>query len=257
MSITTKDEYFGNLDILRNVNQPSYALLPAAEKIYDIDVNDRTISNQRVTIVEKDHKSKTLYFSIDRFVDYMDLSQTQCVIQYNVEGKSRFYPVPYYDIYTKISEGKMIFPWNLSYALTKNTGTIPFSVRFFRIGTFITENNDAELIFTYNFNTLPSYVHVEKALTELQIDENDEVYLQPGDREIIMEYVDRKMQTLSRKVYWTVLEDDFTDTTIDVSTEIQEDILDIFDQIEADKKEENTPSDENIPSDEGIVPEVE
>ena len=33
MSVTTRDEYLGNLDILQKVNQPSYALLPAAEKI--------------------------------------------------------------------------------------------------------------------------------------------------------------------------------------------------------------------------------
>lgn len=238
MSITSRDEYLGNLDILQNVNQPAYALLPAAEKIYDIDVETRTISNQKVVIVEKDHKSKTIYFSIDRFVDYMDLSQTQCVIHYNVNGKTHFYPVPYYDVYTKISEGKMIFPWNLSYSLTKVTGNIPFSVRFFRVGTFITEDNNAELILTYNLNTLPSYIRVEKALNELQIDKNDETYLQPGDREIIMEYVDRKIMTLNRKIYWTVLSDDFTDDIVDVVPEVQEDILDILDKMEEDKKKE-------------------
>lgn len=74
MSITTQIEYPANLDILQNVNQPAYALLSAAEKIYDINIDNRTISNQNIVVVEKDHKSKTIYFSVDRFVDYMDLA---------------------------------------------------------------------------------------------------------------------------------------------------------------------------------------
>jgi hypothetical protein len=74
MSTTTHIEYPANLDILQNVNQPAYALLSAAEKIYDINIDNRTISNQNIVVVEKDHKSKTIYFSVDRFVDYMDLA---------------------------------------------------------------------------------------------------------------------------------------------------------------------------------------
>lgn len=244
MSVTTQNEYFANLDILQNVNQPAYALLPAAEKIYDIDASSRSITNQRVTVIERDHKSKTLYFSIDRYVDYMDLAQTQCVVQYNAGGRTRFYPVPFYDVYTKVSEGKIIFPWNLDYSLTKTPGSIQFSVRFFRIGTQITENNDAELILTYNLNTLPCSLVVEKALVELQLDEDDDSYLQPGDVDIIMEYVDRKMQTLSRKIYWTIVDDNFTDSSIDISAEVQEDLSDILDALEENRNKIETPEEE-------------
>jgi hypothetical protein len=67
--------------------------------------------------------------------------------------KTCFYPVPFYDIYTKIEEGKIIFPWNLDYNVTKEPGSVQFSIRFFKIDTRITENNDAELILTYNLNT--------------------------------------------------------------------------------------------------------
>lgn len=242
MSITTQYEYFANLDILQNVNQPSYALLPAAEKIYDIDVDERLINNRNITLVEKDHKSKTLYFSIDRYVDYMDLAQTKCIIQYNTtneEGKvrTRFYPVPFYDVYTKVEEGKIIFPWNLDYNVTKTAGSVPFNIRFFKVGTRITEDNNAELILTYNLNIQPSWVKVEKSLYESMIDKDDETYLQPGDVDILMEYVDKKMQTLSRKIYWTVLSDEFTDSTIDVSAELQEDLLDVLEAMEDETQE--------------------
>lgn len=241
MSTTTHIEYPANLDILQNVNQPAYALLSAAEKIYDINIDNRTISNQNIVVVEKDHKSKTIYFSVDRFVDYMDLAQTHCIIQYNAGGRTHFYPVPYYDIYTKSSEGKIIFPWNLSYNLTKNSGAIPFSVRFFRLGTFLTKDNNAELILTYNLNTLPSYIRVEKALTELQIDKNDQSYLQSGDKEILMSYVDSRVAGLSRKIYWTIVEDNFVDDTIVIVPELQKDISDIIEQSEKNKEENSSP----------------
>lgn len=42
--VTTAQEYFANLDLLQNVNQPAYALLPTDENIYEIDVNTRTIA---------------------------------------------------------------------------------------------------------------------------------------------------------------------------------------------------------------------
>jgi hypothetical protein len=242
MSITTQYEYFANLDILQNVNQPSYALLPAAEKIYDIDVDERLINNRNITLVEKDHKSKTLYFSIDRYVDYMDLAQTKCIIQYNTTDeagkvRTRFYPVPFYDVYTKVEEGKIIFPWNLDYNVTKTAGSVPFNIRFFKVGTRITEDNNAELILTYNLNIQPSWVKVEKSLYESMIDKDDETYLQPGDVDILMDYVDKKMQTLSRKIYWTVLSDEFTDSTIDVSAELQEDLLDVLEAMEDETQE--------------------
>lgn len=241
MSYTSVDEYKANLDILQNINQPSYALLPAAEKIYDINVEERMINNPNIILVEKDHKSKTIYFSIDRYVDYMDLAQTKCIIQYNTEvrgiKRTCYYPVLFYDIYTRLEEKKIIFPWNLDYNVTKNAGMIPFNIRFFKVGTQITENNDAELILTYNLNILPSTVQIKQSLIELDVDDNDLSQLQPGDFDILMEYVDKKVSALNRKIYWTVVDDSYTAPTIDVTAEIQEDLLDILEGMEQIKEE--------------------
>ena len=132
---------------------------------------------------------------------------------------------------------EIIFPWNLDYNVTKNAGSVPFNIRFFKIGTRITDNNDAELILTYNLNIQPSWLKVEKSLTELQITENDSSYLQPGDFDIIMQYVDNKIEMLNRKVYWTVVADDFTGSIIDISADIQEDLEEILDAMEKDKEE--------------------
>lgn len=228
--ITTEDKYSSNLDILQNINQPAYALLPAADKIYNITINNRKIDNQNITIVEKDHKSATIYFSIDRYVDYMDLAKTKCIIQYNTKNRTYYYPVPFYDVYTKVLEKQIIFPWNIDYSVTNTPGVIPFSIRFFKVGTELSGNNEEKTVLTYNLNILPSQLVVEKALTEQQIDKNDESYLQPGDFEKLMAYVDTTMQTLSRKIYWTVLNDDYKNTTVDVSAELKDQLLDIIEE---------------------------
>lgn len=225
--ITTEDKYFSNLDILTNINQPAYALLPTADKIYNVDVNTRKISEPKITIVERDHKSATLYFSIDRFNDYMDLAHTKCIIQYNLDGKTHFYPVPFYDIYTQHSEKKIVFSWNIDYSVTHQAGTVPFSIRFFKTGTTMVNDNKLESIITYNLNILPSYLIIEKALIEAQITDKDEDYLKAGELEQLMNYVDLKMQTLSRKIYWTVLNDNYNQSNIDVSAPLQDQFLDI------------------------------
>lgn len=226
--ITAESKYLGNLDVLQNVNQPSYVLLPNADKIYNIDVNTRKIDNPNITLVEKDHRSSTIYFCVDRFIDYMDLAHTKCIVQYNIGNKTHYYPVPFYDVYTKAIDGKIVFPWNVDYSVTKAPGVVTFAIRFFKVGEYLDKDNNPQLALTYNLNILPTTLTITKALIEQQFDEKKEAYLEPGEVEKIMVYVDKTMQTLSRKVYWTVLNDDFTDTTIDVSGEIKERLLDTF-----------------------------
>ena len=113
--VTTADEYFGKLHLTLNENPPAYARLPSAENIYNIDAKTRVVDAPEFLGVERDHKSEVIYFVIDRKVDYMDLSQTCCVINYvnDVTNMARSYIVPFYDIYTLATEGKMLVPWNL------------------------------------------------------------------------------------------------------------------------------------------------
>lgn len=218
--VTRENEYFANLDVLQNVNSPAFALLADAEIVHDIDLKTRTITPISVTILEKDHKSEVLYFSVDRYMDYMDLAKTCCIIQYNIDNTTRFYPVPFYDVYSKAPAGKIVFPWCLDYNITKKSKIIEFSIRFFQIGTQLDENNIAQYVLTYNLNTLPASLGIKKGMTEYHLEKNDEIYLQPGDKEIIMNYVDNRMSTLSRKIYWSVLDDSYSDDHIN-TTEIQ------------------------------------
>ena len=88
--ITTAEQYNANLHLLHNTNPPTYATLPHADNIYNIDVNTREIDAPRFLAVEKDNVSETIYFIIDRYADYMDLATTSCIITYtNALGKTR------------------------------------------------------------------------------------------------------------------------------------------------------------------------
>ena len=73
--ITAREDY---LDLLYRVQDPNrqdkIIKLPADEPIYEIDLDSRTIKAPKFLSVEYDHNSETIYFSVDRFFDNIDLS---------------------------------------------------------------------------------------------------------------------------------------------------------------------------------------
>lgn len=144
--ITTANEYYANLAYIQDYNFPVQAVLvPSDERLYDVDLHTRTVSMPEFLSVETDHKSETIYFKVDRFFDYMDLSTVACVIQYiNARGESYYYPVPFYDCITFNEENKMLIPWNIDGSATVAPGTVKFSIRFYKI---------VEGKFIYNLNT--------------------------------------------------------------------------------------------------------
>jgi hypothetical protein len=127
--ITTTQEYFANLDILQNVNLPSYALLSENNQPYEINLSTREVNAPKFLSVSKDARSETIYFIVDRYADYVDLSTTCCVIYYNnanVNRGTRIYAVPYYDVYQQ--KNKIIFPWILDSTVSELAGQVEFSI---------------------------------------------------------------------------------------------------------------------------------
>ena len=80
MAIIKEQEFLSNLYAIQSLNPPSYVLFPDKKKTYNIDLATRTIDAPAHLSVSKDHESETIYFKIDRFHDYMDLTNTTCVI---------------------------------------------------------------------------------------------------------------------------------------------------------------------------------
>mgnify|MGYP003292556184 CR=1 FL=1 len=152
MSSIPEQDYLSQLYMIQNQNPPSLVLFPSVKRVYNIDLLTREIETPEFLSVAKDHKSETIYFQVDRYHDYMDLSNTICVIEYIVPGdKSRIphlYIVPFYDTSTYAGDGKMLFPWVVGGAATSQPGTLEYAVRFYKI-----EGEGKERKIVYNLST--------------------------------------------------------------------------------------------------------
>jgi hypothetical protein len=155
--ITTPRDYYNLYHRIQSENAPSLAiLLPTDEKIYNVDLNSRVVETPEYLGVERDHRAEVIYFKVNRFYDFYDLTQAVCVIQYiNALGESRAYIVPYYDIDTLSghdnTQGEqddiILFPWIIDQETTKVRGPIQFNIKFYKL----TDNGSRYL---YNLTTL-------------------------------------------------------------------------------------------------------
>lgn len=150
--ITTPEQYKEQLWLIQNENFPKKVILPHAEKIYNIDYKTRIVESPEFLSVLKDHKSENIYFSIKRYVDYIDLAETACIIQYEIsDGSTGIYPVPFYDLISLNEKGneRILFPWLIDGQATAISGPVKYAIRFYRLD----RNGDH---FVYSFNTLES-----------------------------------------------------------------------------------------------------
>ena len=142
---------------------------------------------------------------VDRFVDYMDLATTCCVITYtNVAANiSRIYHVPFYDIYTYATEQKMLLPWCLDANVAKTPGTIEFFIQFFKTGEEIDlKNNVKNIVLQYNLNTCTAKSKVLSGMTMKSMEED--YILNANQFEILSEAINNVAQY--RQTYWTIID---------------------------------------------------
>lgn len=197
MSSIPEQEYLSQLYIIQSQNPPSLVLFPETKRIYDIDLNTRTIDAPQMLSVSNDHKAETIYFRVDRFHDYMDLSNTVCVIQYVTPNNEVFvYPVPFYDVVTEKKNKKMILPWCIDGLATKYKGMVEYSVRFYRL-----EEKDQEYKLIFNLST---QVAASEVLEGMQVSELSK------DFDISVERYEQILQEIDKikreGVYWDILD---------------------------------------------------
>jgi hypothetical protein len=193
--ITTPQEYYAYLHQIQSNNPPTLALIPNREKIYEINLNDRTVETPEFLSVEKDHASETVYFIVDRYYDYVDLSQMICAIHYvNAAGQARIYPVPFYDVQTYSKDRKMLIPWNIGAGATAAAGTIKYSIRFYRL-------NELGTAFEYNLNTLTMYSKILHGMDAQALAPEDFTFSQDQFSLLVQMIEDISRQDL----YWTDL----------------------------------------------------
>lgn len=201
--ITTAEQYNANLHLIHNSNPPIYAALPNADNIYNIDLEERTVNAPEILGVELDHVAETLYFIVDRNAGYVDLATTSCLITYtNALGKTRFYIVPFYDIYTYKDVDKMVFPWCLDANVLEAPGIVEFSIQFFKVGL----NAEQDNVIQYKLNTLPAK---SKVLPNMKVKQFSEGYqLNASQFETLSNRLDNieKWQQENYSIFWTILD---------------------------------------------------
>ena len=135
-----------------------------------IDVQNRTINvpkNIDSLGVQYDHRSKAVYFEIDRYINDVDLLTQTCVVQWingDIEkGNMGFYPIILYD---NSIAGKLTLVWEIHNEATQIAGDIHFALRFYTL-------ND-QRTFDWNFNTLPAKSTIKDTL-DVQMDSTIEI----------------------------------------------------------------------------------
>lgn len=214
MSIIKEQEFLSNLYAIQSLNPPSYVIFPDSKTIYDIDMSARTITAPEHLSVSKDHDSETIYFRVNRFHDYMDLSNTTCVIQYiTPDQKAHLYAVPFYDILTEKSNNAIIFPWCIDGNVTKYSGIVQFSIRFFIAEQTVVEeesiDQDGNVVtedvikykLIYNLATLPAESRVMDGMEVSDLESNFDISATAA------EYLLNLINDIKREgVYWDILD---------------------------------------------------
>lgn len=177
---------------------PSNVYLPFAHNIYEVDLNTRKINGPAYLSVRRDHKAEVIYFKLDRYFDYMDLSNTVCIIQYLIpdENIPRIYIVPFFDTSTYFKDNKILIPWVVGGAVTSKAGKVEYSIRFYKIQ----RENDNDIKLVYNLSTLPA---ISEILYSLEGD--GEIMNVAYDVEIATHWQDLIDQVKNSQTTWTVL----------------------------------------------------
>ena len=183
----TPTEYQRQLDQLLNLADS--AKIPTTiteEPVFNVDMNTREIEvpkQFRNLAVYSDHMAETIWFAVDRYYDGVDLYRKRVAVQYvNALGEEGLDVLDTYDHnvsgdrqsdvynsdddrgrYNKIAEGEILIAWKLDYAVTKASGPIQFSLRFFEV------DSDSQTTLAYNLTTKTASVNI---LNGLYITEN-------------------------------------------------------------------------------------
>lgn len=171
LGITSLEEYYNWLPELKadEEGKPTvFTKLPLDEPYFEIKANTRAITipdefKKNGVAVQGDDLAEVVYFMIDRYFDAVDLNNTEIYIEWETPKSKATGTVTksVSEPYLKVIDdenyyGKLIFGWALSEAITKDSGTLKFAVRF------IQRDNQNKIV--YSFNTLTSQVTIHPNL---------------------------------------------------------------------------------------------
>lgn len=159
-------------NLLKELQREHINTLPPKEAIssnddiqlYNIDLSTREIESPKFLSVETEHRAETIYFLVDRYYDSMDLANTTCIVQYQVENEFYIYPIPFCDVisFNDPKDPKIVLPWNISGLVTQHSGVVTYALKFYVIEGDL-DSEDAEMY--YCLSTLPAQSTILSSLS--------------------------------------------------------------------------------------------
>ena len=171
IQIDNLESFFGYIQEIGELDK-KFLRLPLDEPLFEIDANSRKITipsdfAANGLSVQGDHLAETVFFSIDRYFDYMDLNNCNIRINWkigDVSGQSVNFSKS-----VDAEPGKIIFGWPVAKDLTGKSGTLSFAVEF-----YIERDN----VISYSLNTLISTINIKEGLVLINptvINVNDDI----------------------------------------------------------------------------------
>ncbi len=181
IDVNNLDAFYGSIEEIAAVD-PKFLRLPLDEPLFDIDANSRKITvpaefKSNGVSVQRDHLAEVIFFRIERYFDYTDLSTCDIVINWKMgakEGKTTRF-IKFEKVFTidETQSSYVVFGWPINDIVTEKSGTLSFAVEFFK-----TEGTGDSKEVIYRFNTLPATINVKDGLI---IDENIEPLVLDSD----------------------------------------------------------------------------
>lgn len=188
-----------NLFQIQSQMAPELVKLTNAKNFYEIDLNTRQVESPEVLSFSKDHKSNVIYFRMDRYFDYMDLTETTGIIEYLPAGRKDrvpyIYVIPFYD--TGTEPGKIIFPWIIDGAAAAQSGTVEYGIRFYKT----VQLEDGSIQTVYNLNLSPAKSQIRKSL-EAETNGFDDAFNEVAGNK----YENIIQQLANQATMWTILD---------------------------------------------------
>ena len=158
IDINNVEGFFGNIIEISALDK-KYLRLPLDEPLFAIDANSRKITvpdefKSNGLSVQGDHLAETVYFVIDRYFDYMDLSNTEVTINWKMGTESG--KTDRFTMSADVIPGSIVFGWPVSNIVTQKSGALTFAVEFCR--------KDGQGNVLYDFNTLSASINIKEGL---------------------------------------------------------------------------------------------
>jgi hypothetical protein len=109
------------------------------EPFFDVDINTREITvpthfKKYGIGIQGDMIAETLLFKTDRYVDYIDLKDTEIWVQWEKPGTDGNASKIEFTYLPAEEPEKLIFAWPITSKATELSGNLKFSVRFIKRG---------------------------------------------------------------------------------------------------------------------------